>query len=141
MFRHSALPLDILDILWYIIGMHELPITEQIVRIASDRCRDSGAARVTKISLVIGDDSGIVESCVRMYFDMVCEGTPCEGALLEVERIRPKLRCKGCGSLFVREPFSFVCPECGGEGEPSEVGKEFYIDTIEVEEENIQGKK
>ena len=26
-----------------------------------------------------------------------------------------------------------VCPECGGEGGPTEIGKEFYIDSIEVE--------
>ncbi|MBQ9059631.1 MAG: hydrogenase maturation nickel metallochaperone HypA [Firmicutes bacterium] len=113
--------------------MHELPITERIIKIAGEHCRAGGASRVTKIHLVIGDNSGIVGSSVQMYFDVITEGTPCEGAELDIVRVRPKLRCKSCGCLFERALLSFSCPECGGDGEPTEIGKEFYIDTIEVE--------
>ena len=119
--------------LWYIICMHELPITERIIRVASEHCEEAGASRVRKIHLVIGDNSGIVGSSVQMYFDVITEGTACEGAELDIVRIRPKLRCKSCGCLFERELLSFSCPECGGDGLPTEIGKEFYIDTIEVE--------
>ena len=28
---------------------------------------------------------------------------------------------------------TFDCPECGGEGGPTDIGKEFYIDSIEIE--------
>lgn len=113
--------------------MHELPITEKIVKIAEDHCRENGGTKVTKIHLVIGENSGIVGSSVQMYFDVITEGTLCEGAELEMTPVKPKLRCKSCGHLFVRAPFSFSCPECGGDGEPTDIGREFYIDTIEVE--------
>lgn len=114
--------------------MHELPITERIIRVAQEHCQKNGASKVRKIHLVIGDNSGIVGSSVQMYFDVISEGTCCEGAALEMTSVKPRLRCKSCGQLFVRAPFSFACPHCGGDGEPTDIGREFYIDTIEVED-------
>lgn len=70
-----------------------------------------------------------------MYFDIISKGTMVDGATIEIEHIKPKLKCTRCGELFERKPFSFECPVCKGQGEPSEVGKEFYIDTIEVEDQ------
>lgn len=115
--------------------MHELPITEKIIRIAEEHCAKAGASRVTKIHLVIGDNSGIVGSAIQMYFDVITEGTRCEGAALEITTVKPKLRCQSCGALFERALLSFSCPECGGEGQPTEIGREFFIDQIEVEDE------
>ena len=114
--------------------MHELPITEQIIKIAEEHCTKAGASRVTNISLVIGENSGVEGGSIRMYFDVISEGTCCEGADLTMTPVKPQLRCKNCGKLFVRAPFSFSCPDCGADGEPTEIGREFYIDTIEVED-------
>ena len=113
--------------------MHELPITEHIIKLAEKHCRDAGGKRVVRIDLVIGDYSGYVGSSVQMYFDVISEGTLCEGAIINIEHVKPKLRCPGCGNLFERELLSFACPDCGTDGEPTEIGKEFYIDTIEIE--------
>ncbi len=113
--------------------MHELPVTEHIIKAVSDECRRADAGRVRKIKLVCGDNSGYVPESVMMYFDIISEGTPCEGAEIEFERVRAKLRCSGCGELFERKPMSFACPVCGAEGRPTDTGREFYIDSIEVE--------
>ncbi len=113
--------------------MHELPITQHIIEIAENHCRDNGGSRVLKVNLVIGDYSGYVGESVQMYFDVVSEGTLCEGAICEIEHIEPKTRCVKCGKLFKRQLLSFECPFCGGEGEPTDIGKEFYIDSIEIE--------
>ncbi len=112
--------------------MHEYPVTVQIVEIASETARKHHG-RVRGIHLVVGKDSGFVGESIQMYFDVVAEGTLCEGALLTVEGIRPKLRCESCGTLFERRAFSFRCPACGGDGEPTEIGKEFYIKSVELE--------
>ena len=112
--------------------MHELPITEQIVELCSRRAEQL-RGRVKRVRLVIGLDSGFVGESVQMYFDVLSEGTLCEGALLDVEGVKPQLRCRECGGHFERRPFSFVCPKCGGEGEPTDIGKEFYIKDIELE--------
>ena len=113
--------------------MHEYPITQQIIKIAEDHAREAGAARVKTLRLVVGDYSGFIGDSIQMYFDVISEGTLCEGATIEIERVKPKLKCEKCGLYFERKLFSFSCPACGGEGRPTEIGKEFYIDSIEVE--------
>lgn len=113
--------------------MHEYPITEQLVKMAEEHCKEAGAEKVKKINLVCGEYSGFVPESIHMYFDLIAEGTLCDGAEIEIERIKPKMKCKGCGELFVRKPMSFACPKCGTDGEPTDIGKEFYIESIEVE--------
>ena len=69
----------------------------------------------------------------RLYFDVIAEGTLCEGAEVEIVHVKPKLKCPSCGCLFEKKMMSFACPQCGTDGEPTDIGKEFYIDSIEVE--------
>ena len=113
--------------------MHEYPITEQIIKICTDHCHKAGGSRVSKVNLVIGDYSGYVGESVQMYFDIISEGTVCEKAEIHIEHRAPKLKCSSCGALFKKRPMTFDCPECGGEGGPTDIGKEFYIDSIEIE--------
>ena len=113
--------------------MHEYPITEQIIKIADKHCKEAGAPKVQKLTLVLGEYSGLVAESINMYFDVISEGTACEGAEIEIKRITAKLKCGSCGNLFERAPGSFACPQCGGDGGPTEIGKEFYIESIEVD--------
>lgn len=112
--------------------MHEYPITKRIIEIADDFARKNNVDEVKKINLVVGDYCGYVASSIELYFDIIAEGSLCHNAKLNIERVKPKLKCNNCGKLFTRKPFSFECPVCKGEGSPTEIGKEFYIKSIEV---------
>jgi len=115
--------------------MHEYPLTQNIIEMAEGYAKAENPGedvKVKKIVLVIGEASGIAGECLRLYFDIIAENTLCEGASLEIESVKPMLKCGSCGELFVRKPFSFECA-CGGEGEPTQTGREFYIKLIEVE--------
>ncbi|WP_297023686.1 hydrogenase maturation nickel metallochaperone HypA [uncultured Dialister sp.] len=114
------------------VPMHEYPVTLEIVRIAENTAREKGGL-VKAIHLVVGEDSGFIGESIQMYFDVISEGTLCEGALLTIKDIKPKMKCDRCGRLFERKRFSFTCPYCGGDGSPTEVGKEFYIESIDLE--------
>lgn len=109
--------------------MHEYPLARSILQTAEAY---AGGAKVKKIALVIGESSGILGESLRMYFDLFAENTACEGAAIDIETLQSRLRCKSCGALFERKPFSFECP-CGGEGRPTDIGREFYLKHIEVE--------
>ncbi|NLI93080.1 MAG: hydrogenase maturation nickel metallochaperone HypA [Peptococcaceae bacterium] len=113
--------------------MHEYPITEQIVKIASEKAKENNARRVTRITLVVGEYSGFIGESIQMYFDIISKGTLCEGAVLEMENVKAKWRCPSCGIDYIRKPLSFACPQCGQDGEPTTIGKEFYVKNLEVE--------
>ena len=113
--------------------MHEFPITEQIVKIASDKAKENNARIVTRITLVVGEYSGFIGESIQMYFDIISKGTICEGAILELENVKAKWRCPACDINYIRKPLSFACPKCGQDGEPTCIGKEFYVKNIEVE--------
>lgn len=91
------------------------------------------AKKIRKINLMVGDYCGYVGSSINLYFPIIAENTMCSDAELVIERIKPQLRCESCNKLFERQSFSFICPFCKGEGKPTEIGKEFYIMSIEVE--------
>jgi hydrogenase nickel incorporation protein HypA/HybF len=112
--------------------MHEYPITESIIKTAEKHGRKARASRVESITLVVGEQSGFIGDSIRMYFDIIAEGTLCAGAELIIKPVKARLKCPACGTLFYREPLSFACPACGADGGPTESGKEFYIESITV---------
>lgn len=112
--------------------MHEYPITKRIIEIADEFAKKSNAKEVKQINLIIGDYSGYVSSSIELYFDIIAEGSLCVNCTLNIERVKPKLRCTQCDNLFLRIPYSFTCPSCGNDGVPTEIGKEFYIKSIEI---------
>lgn len=113
--------------------MHEYPITQQIVKIAVESAEQQNARRINRITLVVGQLSGFVGESIQMYFDLVAQGTIAEGARVEIISVKPQLKCSGCGQLFYRRPMSFSCPECGQDGRPTEIGREFYLKDMEIE--------
>jgi hydrogenase nickel incorporation protein HypA/HybF len=114
--------------------MHEYPITEQIIRIAEKHGKRFRASKIESINLVVGEQSGFIGESIQMYFDVISKGTLCEGAELVIKTIKPELRCTACGALFYRKILSFACPSCGGDGAPTEIGREFYIESVTIKE-------
>jgi hydrogenase nickel incorporation protein HypA/HybF len=120
--------------------LHELPLVRSIIEKAAGHARLRNADRVSSISLVVGEGSGYVPESIRMYFDIAAAGTPCEGAALKIRRVKPLMKCSACGRLFERRPLSFDCPDCGSEGNPTETGRELYIEELEVEIPSDKGE-
>jgi len=114
--------------------MHEYPITQQIVKLAVEKAEENNALRIIRIGLVVGEMTGFVGDSIKMYFDTIAEGTLAEGAELSIKYVKSRLVCSGCGEYFERQKFTFQCPHCNGKGMPTEIGKEFYIEEIEIED-------
>ena len=111
--------------------MHELAITQNIVDIALKGAPD---ARVTGVTIVIGELSGIVEDSVRFCFDIVAEGTAAKGANLTFHRVPTLLRCNQCAFEFKLDDGDWVCPQCGNLGGSVIQGRECYVESIDVED-------
>lgn len=116
--------------------MHELPITQAILQTALAASERNGGRRITSIQLVIGELSSIVDDSVQFYFDQLSQGTLAEQAVLEFRREPSTAFCFDCSSSFpVRAPLPAQCPHCGGTRLRVQGGREFYIESIEVQDE------
>lgn len=113
--------------------MHEMAVTEDIMRIVREHAGRGGATKVTDIYLVIGELTSFIDDSIQFYFDMLSPGTVAEGAELHFKRIKTRFRCRDCGHEFEPEDRNWVCPKCQALGGDVIAGKEFYVESLEVE--------
>ena len=113
--------------------MHDYHKAVDMVNYATEKAKELGKSKVTKIYLAVGDSSGYSADSICMYFNEVSAGTVCEGAEVCVKPIKSMLQCPKCGDLFERKLMHYECPKCGTEGVPSKVGTEIQIEGIEAE--------
>lgn len=113
--------------------MHELSITQSILDIVTKHAKDGGAHRVTAINLVVGELTGFVDDSIQFYFDMLSPGTLAQGAKLVIRRVPARLRCRACGEEFGLREGSWLCPQCSAVGGDVLQGREFLVESIEVE--------
>jgi hydrogenase nickel incorporation protein HypA/HybF len=108
--------------------MHELAITQSVVDAVVDRL---GATRVAAVHLVIGRVSGVDVDAVRFCFDLVAQGTPVEGARLEISQPAGRARCRGCGAEFGVDDLLLLC-RCGSTDVELCQGQELTVRAVEV---------
>jgi len=113
--------------------MHELAVTESIVKIAQEKAGELGASRVTGINLVLGEWSGLVDDCIQFYFDILSQGMLAQGARLSFQRIPARFRCRSCEAEFTPSQYDWTCPRCRRLGGDLIAGREFYLESIEVD--------
>jgi len=113
--------------------MHEHHIVEKLMNDIVTFCREKGAKKVTKVSLVIGEASGLSEDSIRLYFETLAEGTPVENATLVFKVSKVQFVCPRCKKTFDKDRSNFDCPTCLVQGTPTQSGKEFFIEKIEIE--------
>jgi len=113
--------------------MHEYHVMEKIVRTAEETAKRSNALKVLKVSLAVGKLTGFEDGSIRLYFETLAKGTILEGSELFIRHIEPKFKCASCDTLFDCKGSNFACTKCGQPGSPTEIGKEFYIEDMEIE--------
>ena len=111
--------------------MHELSIAESVVRIAVGH---ADGRRVTKVYLKVGHLRQVVPSALSFGFEMISQGTPIEGAELEMDVIPAAGTCQACGNESRLENFPLQCGSCGGFDLNIIAGEELYVESLELEE-------
>ncbi len=116
--------------------LHELPITQGLLSVVVETATQAGAERVHSIDIVIGELTSIVDDSVQFYFDILSRGTVAEGAELRFRREPATATCLDCGHSFaVRPPLIVECPQCHSALIRVSGGNEFYVQSIEVDDD------
>lgn len=113
--------------------MHELSITESILQTSIQEAEKQHAVKIRTIRLLLGQFSGIVPECIQMYLDLLSEGTIAEGAKVEATVLPLKVRCRDCGLESGITRSRIACPSCGSLRLQILSGREFMIDSLEVD--------
>ena len=114
--------------------MHELAVTQSILDISLNAAREQGASRIRAIKLRLGPFSGIVPECIQMYLEVLAKGTPAEGAVVIAQTVPLKVRCNQCGKESEITRQRIACPFCGGIDLKTLSGREFMVDSIQVDD-------
>ena len=111
--------------------MHELAIMQSVVNVCEREAKSRGFRRVESITLSVGAVSGIVPECLYDFFPTAAKGSVAEGARLVTRLIPAAVECPDCG--YAGPIRGTECPRCGGYGYRLTHGREFYIESLEVE--------
>ena len=109
-----------------------MAIAEGILNIAFDYAKQNKASKITKITLKIGEMSGIELEALNMSFDVLVKDTIAEEAKLIVNRIPLIGKCNKCGKYFHIEQYNFFCPECDGIL-ILQSGRELQVESLDME--------
>jgi hydrogenase nickel incorporation protein HypA/HybF len=115
--------------------MHELAVTESILKIVVKHAKTNNANKVVRINLRIGEMTDFIGEYIQHYFDYLSKDTIAEGAMLVIEQSPVVFHCTDCDMTFqvsLKDSGKIVCPRCGGVKMTLVSGREFYIQHIEV---------
>lgn len=115
--------------------MHELPVTEQVLKIALRQADEAGAKRVTAIYLVLGQLSSMIDDSIQFYWEIIAQGTMAEGAELRFRRVPAELTCLDCSHQYMLDEGELTCPNCGSYRVRVINGEQFQLEAIDVEYE------
>jgi hydrogenase nickel incorporation protein HypA/HybF len=113
--------------------MHELAVTEALLKTACEYANKNDAKKVLNLNLVIGDLSGIIDDSVQFYWDMISADTICAGSVLKFEKKPAKFLCQSCQKEFTMDSELTPCPQCGSIDIKVIAGDEFTLQSIEIE--------
>ena len=115
--------------------MHEMAITQSILDIAVAVSAEHGNVKVEKIRIKMGEYSGVVPSLIQEYYNIASRGTTAENAELIIERVPVTVLCRACGYSGEIDKRKVKCPVCGGRDLKLLTGREFYVESLEVEDQ------
>lgn len=112
--------------------MHELSVVESMMAIVLKHAEANKASEVKRINLVLGEMSTVMEEPVRFYFELISKDTIAQGADLLFKRTPLLASCSDCSSEFKVVEYDFTCPGCGGTETEVISGREFQVESIEI---------
>jgi hydrogenase nickel incorporation protein HypA/HybF len=111
--------------------MHELSIVQSIIDTLHEQMKIHKLSRVESVGLRIGTLRRVEIESLSFSFDVLTQGSPLEGARLEVEEVPLAGRCVACGKSLALENWFDDCPFCGETEVELITGKELDIVAIE----------
>lgn len=115
--------------------MHELAVTKSLLDIVLQKKEEMNLEKILSIQLVVGKMQNYEEEWIQRYFEYVSEGTPAQGAKIQIRYLPVAFECKKCETEFeynIKTDDKILCPSCGNKDCKLLSGREFYIESMEA---------
>jgi len=89
---------------------------------------------LAEVRVSVGPLSGVTAASLEFCFAELARERGYPKARLVITRTRARARCRPCGECCDIDVFDTACPKCGSLDRGIESGREFTLDSIEVEE-------
>ena len=116
-----------------IISMHELRIAEDLSHIVLEVAKTENLSKVTRVNISFGQMVQIVPDIFETAFREFVISTIAGDAILEIEILPVKMKCRNCSNDFQVRDNSFVCNLCKSAELDIIQGNELFIKSIEGE--------
>lgn len=114
--------------------MHEMALTEGIVRILEEQAVQHGFTKVKTVWLEIGELSSVEPEALLFCFEAIAKGSPvAHGARVEVIRIPGQAWCMDCAQNVAISHRADPCPKCDGFNVAVTAGEEMRVKELDVE--------
>lgn len=111
--------------------MHEYSIVQALIERVDTEVRARGATGVHRLTVRIGELSGVEAELLSTAYDTFRERTVCERAELDLEIVPARWACPDCGGAIARGAV-LTCPSCAMPARLVQ-GDEIRLDRIEME--------
>lgn len=117
--------------------MHELGIVYHIIRDVENVARANGVSRVSSVTLLLGEVSGVVPDLLLDAWRWAADKKPTtEGSELIVEPVEAVTHCEACGRDYATVEHGKTCPHCGSGETYLLQGQDVMIKQIETPDED-----
>ncbi|MCL2335442.1 MAG: hydrogenase maturation nickel metallochaperone HypA [Endomicrobia bacterium] len=116
--------------------MHEHGIAKDMWKVIADEAEKNGIKKITKVTIVLGEASGIEQSFLTHSFadHIFAENEIASGAELEYEIMPLAAKCNVClKDIKPSDMDNLVCPHCKSNDIKIVSGREAYVKSIETE--------
>ncbi|HEY3474468.1 MAG TPA: hydrogenase maturation nickel metallochaperone HypA [Anaerolineales bacterium] len=114
--------------------MREPQAVQTLLTKALLRARES-SRRVKSLQLAIGEISELDQPAIHRIWDELSRGTLAERAQLHIRSVKAEVQCMACFMKYHPADGKIHCPYCGSYGAKILSGEEFYIESIELDDE------
>ena len=113
--------------------MHEMGIAQSVIDMATREAGLKKARAVLRVSLAIGELSGVDTESLTFCFECLKKDTLLSGAVLEIAYKRRRQRCVSCTREFEVLNHDLGCPQCHSQDTQFLGGDELELSQLELE--------
>jgi len=114
--------------------LHELGLTQSVLDIAVEHAKNNDASRILRVNVKAGELVAVIDDSMQFFFEYLSGDTIAKGAELVIKHVPVVIKCSSCGAQSRVDKLEiYTCPGCKEHTVELVSGKEFFVDSIEIE--------